>query len=146
MHNFGLTDRLISILSYYTFGGAGIVWFVICALTKTSIPKFTKYHILQSILLSIILYLLTLLLEIGVSFTISVPYIGEIVKNIVVFTAQTPIYLGFSLVHYVIFMIIVLLYNFIIKLIIEESIIKNRVIELGFLSYAFIFCCFCYLL
>lgn len=106
MHNFSLIDRLISIFSYYTFGGAGIVWFVICALTKTNIPKFTRYHILQSILLSIILYLLTLLLEIGVSFTISVPYIGEIVKNIVVFTAQTPIYLGFSLVHYVIFMII----------------------------------------
>ena len=106
MNNFGLTDRIISVLTYYTFGGAGVIWLIVCALSKTNIPKFTKFHILQSIFLSIILYFITLLIEICFGFAISVPFIGEIIKKIIIYSAQTPIYLGFSLVHYVVFIIL----------------------------------------
>lgn len=106
MNNISLIDKLISIFTYYTFGGVGVIWFITCTVTKTHLPKFTKYHILQSIFLSIILYLLTLLIEIGVSFTISLPIIGDVIKKIIIFTAQTPIYLGFSLINYAIFITI----------------------------------------
>ena len=106
MNNFGIIDRIISVLTYYTFGGVGVFWVVICALVKKHNPKLTTYHILQSIFLSIILYLISVLLDIAIGLTINLPFIGEFIKKIVIYTSQTPIYLGFSLVHYIIFIII----------------------------------------
>ena len=106
MNNCSLIDRIISVLTYYTFGLVGLGWIILCALTKTPLPRFTKYHIWQSIFLSVVLSAITLLIEIGISFTISLPFIGNIIKKIVIYTAQTPIYLGFSLINCIIFIII----------------------------------------
>lgn len=106
MNKVSLLDRIISVLTYYTFGSVGVFWMIICALIKKYVPNFTTYHIMQSIFLSIILYLITQLMDIAVGFAINVPFIGEFIKKIVIYTSQTPIYLGFSLIHYIIFIII----------------------------------------
>ena len=106
MNNVSFLDRIISVLTYYTFGAVGVFCMILYALLRKSASKFATYHILQSIFLSIILYLITLLMEIAVGFTINLPFVGGFIKKIVIYASQTPIYLGFSLIHYIIFIII----------------------------------------
>ena len=42
MNNFTWIDRIISFLTYYTFGGVGVFWMIICAVAKKHTPKLTK--------------------------------------------------------------------------------------------------------
>ena len=54
-------EKIISAATYMTAGGAGFVWLVIAAITKKTVRPFLMYHILQSIFLSILFFLLSVL-------------------------------------------------------------------------------------
>ena len=54
-------EKIISAATYLTAGGAGFVWLIIAALSKKTVRPFLMYHILQSIFLSILFFLLTIL-------------------------------------------------------------------------------------
>ena len=54
-------EKIISAATYLTAGGAGFVWLIIAAVTKKTVRPFLMYHILQSIFLSILFFLLSVL-------------------------------------------------------------------------------------
>lgn len=54
-------ERILSAATYLTAGGVGFVWLIIAALTKKMVTPFLMYHILQSIFISILFYLVSLL-------------------------------------------------------------------------------------
>ena len=56
-----LIERLLSAATYLTAGGVGFVWLVVAALSKKTVTKFLMYHILQSIFISILFYLFSVL-------------------------------------------------------------------------------------
>ena len=52
-------ERLIAALTYLTAGGAGFVWLIIAAVTRKQVTPFLMYHILQSIFISILFFLIS---------------------------------------------------------------------------------------
>ena len=51
-----MPERILSSLSYLTSGMVGFVWLIITHLQGKSLSSFARFHIFQSIFLSIILY------------------------------------------------------------------------------------------
>lgn len=54
-------ERILSAGSYLTAGGVGFVWWIIAILTKKTVRPFLIYHIMQSIFISILFFLLSVL-------------------------------------------------------------------------------------
>lgn len=94
-----LFDRLISALTYFTFGGAGFIWLIICALTKKLPGQFVTYHIFQSIFGSILLFIVSWFFSIIFGFMSNIPILGAIVKQITLFFS-TPLYFGYDLIQF----------------------------------------------
>ena len=71
-------ERLISALSYLTAGGAGFVWLLIAALMKKHVTPFFLYHILQSIFLSILYFLIATFADLIYVILYRIPLINAI--------------------------------------------------------------------
>ena len=71
-------ERLISALSYLTAGGAGFVWLLIAALMKKLVTPFLLYHILQSIFLSILYFLIATFADLIYVILYRIPLINAI--------------------------------------------------------------------
>lgn len=54
-------ERLLSAATYLTAGGVGFVWLILTALCKKRVTQFALYHIMQSIFISILFFLLSVL-------------------------------------------------------------------------------------
>ena len=87
-----LSDRLISVLAYTTFGIFSLVWILYANFTKKEMSLFLKFNIFQAIFISIILYIISLLYEIAINFLSVVPFIDKIVTSFDIFFNETPIY------------------------------------------------------
>lgn len=73
-----LIERLLSALTYMTAGGVGFVWLIIAVLLRKKVTNFLMYHILQSIFLSILFYLLSILTQMIFVILYKVPLINNI--------------------------------------------------------------------
>ena len=71
-------ERIISAASYLTAGGAGFIWLIIAALLKKHVTPFLLYHILQSIFLSILYFLLATFAELIYVILYRIPIINAI--------------------------------------------------------------------
>ena len=91
-----LLDRLVSILSYYTFGIFSIIWIIFANLTKKRISQFLAFNLYQAIFLSICLAIISLIYSIAINFISVIPFIGNIAKSFDLFFNQTPLYFTFS--------------------------------------------------
>ena len=89
-------DRLISAGSYLSGGLIGIIWFFISYFRKVSTSAFCQYHISQSIIFWLIIYIISLFFEIIFGLLQTIPFIGKIILNILLFF-NTPIYNTFSI-------------------------------------------------
>ncbi len=100
-----LIERIISSLSYFTFGIAGVVWIIVCYISKNSMSHFCSYNIYQSIFFSIFIYVISLFCSIVAGILSAVPFLGKIVNDFSIFFAQTPIYFGYTLWGLLIFVV-----------------------------------------
>ncbi len=100
-----IMERIISALSYLTFGMAGVIWIVVCYIAKNPMSQFCSYNIYQSIFFSIFIYILSLFCSIAAGLLSAVPFLGKMVNDFTLFFAQTPIYFGYTLWGLVIFVI-----------------------------------------
>ena len=91
-----LLDRLVSILSYYTFCIFSIIWIIFANLTKKRISQFLAFNLYQAIFLSICLAIISLIYSIAINFISVIPFIGNIAKSFDLFFNQTPLYFTFS--------------------------------------------------
>lgn len=71
-------ERIISAASYLTAGGAGFVWLIIAALIKKHVTPFLLYHIIQSIFLSILYFLIATFAELIYVILYRLPVINAI--------------------------------------------------------------------
>lgn len=71
-------EKILSAASYLTAGFAGFAWLVIAAITKKSVRPFLMYHIMQSIFLSILFFLISLLGEMVYVILYRIPLINAI--------------------------------------------------------------------
>lgn len=96
MHN-SFLDRIISILTYYTLGIFGLIWLIYSHLTKKSVNSFTAFNIYQSIFISVLLGVISLVYNIGLNFIGVIPVIGKLALTFDIFFNQTPMYYSFTL-------------------------------------------------
>lgn len=71
-------ERILSAATYLTAGGVGFVWLIIAALTKKHVTPFLMYHILQSIFVSILFFLISILGELIFMILYRIPLINAI--------------------------------------------------------------------
>ncbi len=71
-------ERILSAATYMTAGGVGFVWLIIAALAKKRVTSFLMYHILQSIFLSILFFLVSILGEMLYVILYKIPLINAI--------------------------------------------------------------------
>jgi len=101
------SDKVAAVTSYYTFGMTGIIWLIaVIIVFKKHAGKFCSYHIYQSVFLSIVLYILSLLFSIAYSFAADLPIVGKIFRFVDVFLFKTPNYATFTLFNLFLFMLL----------------------------------------
>lgn len=96
-----MPERFLSAGSYLTSGLVGFVWLIIAHLKRQQLSSFAKYNIFQSILLSIIVYLASILLNIIGSVMSIIPFLGTLVVNIIYYLIQYPLIGSYSPVQIV---------------------------------------------
>jgi len=94
-------ERLVAGLSYPTMGMAGFIWLILGLFTRAKLRPFMMYHIFQSIFISIALYLLNMLLGILINIFSAVPFVNNIILNIVLFF-NAPVVLGLSIIQLIV--------------------------------------------
>lgn len=103
-----LLERLIAATTYVSMGMVGFVWLIFCAVTKTNLKPFLKYHIFQSFFLVMGCFLLNIFTNLVVSILSVIPFINMLVyKLLFLFTA--PIAFGFSIVSFCVLVVMVYL-------------------------------------
>ena len=71
-------ERILSAATYLTAGMVGFVWLIIAALTKKRVTPFLMYHIIQSIFISILYYLVSILGELIYVILYRIPLVNAI--------------------------------------------------------------------
>ena len=89
-------ERILSALTYFTWGGVGFIWLIIAALLKKRVAPFLMYHILQSIFLAIAYFLISTLCELTYVILYRIPIINAIPYFV---NMPIPIFFGLSIVQ-----------------------------------------------
>lgn len=89
-------ERLLSAATYLTAGGVGFVWLIVTALCKKRVTQFALYHIMQSIFISILFYLISVLAGLLYVILYRIPLINAIPYYI---NMPLPFALGLSLIQ-----------------------------------------------
>lgn len=100
-----MPDRLISAASYLTMGLVGFVWLIIVTLQRSYLRPFLKYHIMQSIFISVLAYVIRLLSDIILSMVSVIPVVGDMVTLSMSYLTFDFIY-GFSAIKFLMVMLI----------------------------------------
>ncbi len=101
-----IMERIISMLSYITFGMAGVVWIIVCYITKNQMSGFCSYNVYQSIFFALFIYIFSLFCSIVSGLLSAVPFLGDLINKFTLFIAGTPVYFGYSLWGLLIFVIV----------------------------------------
>lgn len=89
-------ERVVSAASYLTAGFAGVIWMVIAAVFRKNLTQFLLYHIMQSIFLSILYFLLTVFARFIFVILYKIPLINAIPYYI---NMPIPFLFGLSLIQ-----------------------------------------------
>jgi len=101
-----LIERLVVSLTYLSMGMIGFIWLVLGALTRTASTNFVKYHVFQSIFISIALFLLNYLLGIITEILSVIPFIKAIVAQIY-YLLNVPIVINYSIIQLTLYAFII---------------------------------------
>lgn len=103
-----LIEKIIASLSYITFGFVGFLWLLLGIFTKNNLRPYLKYHIFQSIFISIAYFLFSAFLGLIMNILSIIPFVNQLVLQFT-FYLNAPILLGFSLIQTVIYALIIYL-------------------------------------
>ena len=88
-----LSEKILSVLSYMTFGIIGFFWLLLANWKKKKIKYFLNYHIYQSIFLAVVLTLLNYIFELIFLICSKIPFIDTI-------SAQINYYLSIKIISF----------------------------------------------
>src|SRR5574344_1953446 len=100
-----LLEKFIAAFSYITMGFVGFIWLLIALFTKNSLKSYLKYHIFQSIFISIFYFLACAFLGLIMNILSIIPFVNMLVMQIT-FYLNAPFFFGFSLIQGIIYLII----------------------------------------
>ena len=100
-----LIERIVVSLSYLTMGFIGFIWLILGAFTKSQSSSFVKYHIFQSIFISILLFILNVLLGI-INDVLSVIPIIKVFTQQIYYLFNAPLFMNYSLIQMVMYLFI----------------------------------------
>lgn len=103
-----ILDRLIAVATYISMGMVGFIWLIFCAVTKTNLKSFLKYHIFQSFFLVMAYFLFNIFVNLVVSILGIIPLINILVYKILFFFTA-PIVFGFSIISFTVLVVMVYL-------------------------------------
>lgn len=103
-----LIEKVIASLSYITFGFVGFIWLLIGILTKNNLRPYLKYHVFQSIFISIAYFLLSALLGLILNILSIIPLVNQLVLQLTYYF-NAPIIVGFSLIQLAVYAVILYL-------------------------------------
>lgn len=103
-----LIEKLVSSGSYVTMGLVGFVWLLIGIFTKSQLRPFLKYHIFQSIFISIGYFLLCQFLGLLLNILSVIPIINQIVMQFTLYL-NMPLFFSFSIIQVIIYMVMIYL-------------------------------------
>lgn len=101
-------EKLIASLSYLTMGFVGFAWLLIGIFTKNTLRPYLKYHIFQSIFISIAYFLLSAFIGLIMNILSIIPIINQVVL-VLTFGLNAPILFGFSVIEGACFAIVLYL-------------------------------------
>lgn len=96
-----LIEKLVAAGSYLTMGLIGFIWILLGIFTKSALRPYLKYHIFQSIFLSLGFFLLSQFLGLLLSILSVVPFVNQIIMQFTLYL-NMPIFFSFSLIQVVI--------------------------------------------
>ena len=102
-------EKIISAATYLTTGIVGFVWIIISQVSGSKIKPFLRFHIFQSIFLSILFYIGNLILNILVGIVVKIPLIGSMIYSIYFYIFDLKLIFGYSIVDTFVFAIIIYL-------------------------------------
>ncbi len=97
-----MIERIVSALSYLSAGMIGFIWLILGVLTKSGLRPFMKYHIFQSIFLSMGYFLLLIILE-QLSIVINFVPVVRNIFSMLTFPLMIPIIFGLSVIQILIY-------------------------------------------
>lgn len=100
-----MIERIVSALSYVTAGMIGFIWLILGVLTKSGLRSFMKYHIFQSIFLSMGYFLALIILD-KVAVIINFIPIVRNIFSMILFPFVIPIIFGLSIIQILIYTVI----------------------------------------
>lgn len=103
-----LIEKIIASLSYITFGFVGFFWLLLGIFTRNNLRPYLKYHIFQSIFISIAYFLLGAFLGLIMNILSVIPFVNQLVLQLT-FYLNAPILLGFSLIQSFVYILIIYL-------------------------------------
>lgn len=103
-----LMEKIIAALSYVTFGFVGFIWLLIGIFTKSTLRSYLKYHIFQSIFISIAYFLLCTFLGLIMNILSIIPFVNQLVLQLT-FYLNAPIIIDFSIIQLLVNAVIIYL-------------------------------------
>lgn len=77
-----ISEKVLSVLSYLTFGIVGFLWIFLANIKKKKIKYFLSYHIYQSIFIAVLLTLINYLFSTLFFICSKIPFIGIVSATI----------------------------------------------------------------
>lgn len=103
-----LIEKIIAALSYITFGFVGFFWLLLGIFTKNTLRPYLKYHIFQSLFISIAYFLLGQFLGLIMNILSMIPFINQLVLQLT-FYFNAPLIFDFSVIQIFVYSIIIYL-------------------------------------
>ncbi len=103
-----LIEKIIASLSYITLGFVGFFWLLLGIFTKNRLRPYLKYHIFQSIFISIAYFLLGAFLGLIMNILSLIPLVNQLVLQLT-FYLNAPLLFGFSLIQTMLYALIIYL-------------------------------------
>lgn len=95
--NIPISERIIAVLSYFTFGFFSLIWIIFANVAKKPISRFLAFNLYQAIFISIALAIVSLVYSIALNFLSAIPFLNTLARNFNLFFNETPMYFGFTL-------------------------------------------------
>lgn len=83
-------EKIVSVLSYYTFGLVGLLYLIIALIKKQGLRSFIRYHVFMSIFISITIYIVSIVLMFVIDILGFIPFLRPFLFSLVVL-CQTAI-------------------------------------------------------
>ncbi|MBQ2645158.1 hypothetical protein IJG14_06280 [bacterium] len=98
-------EKIIAVLSYFTWGFVGLVYLIIAVFRKQGLRSFLRYHVFMSIFISILIFIVSQALILVINILGYIPVVKAVVLSVTVMM-QSDIFSVFGL-HFSIISIIV---------------------------------------